>query len=495
MKIAIIGAGIGGLAAAARLSAAGHRVTVYEKETLPGGRAHVITQDGYSFDTGPTILMMVDVLEETFAACGRELKNYLSLVQLEPNYRAVYFDHSSITMSSNLAALSSELARIDPKAPEQFYLFFARAAVIYRLARSKFIDKNFDRLGDFIDPLSTIALARYGGLKRLSGFVGGYFRDPRLVQLFSFQSMYLGVAPDRAPAIYAVVPYMETGRGIWYARGGMHQVPLALAKLVREGGGVIHYNAPVKRILMEAGLAKGVELADGSMQPADVVISNADLPYTYFRLLAPNERPAFSDRRLAKLKHSPSAMLFYFGVNHELPGLLHHNVYFSGDFKRNLAEIFITKVLPADPAFYIHVPTKSDPALAPKGRHALSVLVPVPNLDSQIDWTRARQRVRTRVLDVLASHFGADLTGKIDTEASFTPQDFQAKYNLVHGAAFGLSHHFFQSAYFRPHNRVEGTKGVYLVGASTYPGSGVPMVLLSGKLVAERIERDYRVSS
>ncbi|HSH31367.1 MAG TPA: phytoene desaturase family protein [Candidatus Saccharimonadales bacterium] len=491
MKIAVIGAGIGGLSAAARLSAAGHSVTVYEKEALPGGRAHVIKQDGYTFDTGPTLLMMTDVLEETFAACGRDLKDYLQLIQLEPNYRVVYPDHSSITMSSNMAALSTELAKIDPKAPEQFYRFFGRVAMIYRIAKSQFIDKNFDRLRDFIDPVSGAQLARYGGLKKLTDFVGSYFSDPRLVQLFSFQSMYLGVSPYHAPAVYSVISYMETGRGIWYPKGGMHQLPLALAKLTSDLGGRFEYNAPVKRILVDKGQAKGLELDDGRMIEADIVISNADLPYTYTKLLAARERAAFSDKRLAKLKHSSSAMLFYFGVNHELAQLLHHNVYFSEDFKHNLEEIFVAKVLPEDPAFYIYVPTKSDPDLAPQGRNVLYILVPVPNLDSKVDWATAQTKIRTRVLKVLKSHFGADIKDKIETEAVFTPQDFLTKYNLVHGAAFGLSHYFLQSGYFRPHNRVKGITGVYLTGASTYPGSGVPMVLLSGKLVSERITKDY----
>ncbi|TAK89528.1 phytoene desaturase [Patescibacteria group bacterium] len=491
-KVVIIGAGLGGLSAAIRLLAAGYQVELYEKESLAGGRAQLIEQDGYRFDIGPTLLMMTDVLEQTFAVAGKNMGDYLELQQLDPNYRIAFADGSGMVLTSNLAELTKELAAIDPAAPQQFHRFFAKLAMMYRLGRDRYIDKNFDSLFDFIDPVSGLNLLRHGGLRSLYGLVGSYFTDPRLRQAFSFQSMYLGVSPYDAPAIYAIIAYMETAGGIWYAKGGMHQVPRALAKLVGEMGGVIKLNAPVKRIVVESGRATGIELESGKRVKADIVISNADLSYTYNQLLTPLERPKMSDRRLSKLKQSYSAMLFYWGVNADVSNLEHHNVVFSQDYKANFDQVFNQNVLPENPAFYTHVPTKTDPTVAPEGRHVVYTLVPVPNLTGKVDWAQAEKRLRQHVLTTLKQRFGVDLSRSIETEVVFGPHDFKTKYNLPDGAAFGLTHTLGQSGYFRPHNYVKGVSGLYLTGASTYPGSGVPMVLLSGKLVAERIMRDIK---
>ncbi len=493
-QVVIIGAGIGGLCAAARMAHDGYKVTIYEKESIVGGRAHVIKQDGYTFDMGPTILMMTDVLYDTFAYCGENLDDYVSLSQLEPNYKTWFPDGETIEVSSNLPRFTKELARIDEKAPEQFYRFFADVAKIYRLARAKFIDKNFDKLTDFIDVPAGIELLKGRGLSKLYTFVSRYFTDWRLRQLFSFQSMYLGVTPYEAPAVYSVVSYMETGLGIWYPQGGMHALPRALQQLCEKLGVTIRLNTPINQILVYHGKVQGVELTDKQVIKCDIVISNADLTYSYRELVDAKHRPKMSDKKTAKLKQASSALLFYWGVDHDLPEMLHHNVYFSDDFKHNLNEIFHEKKLPDDPAFYVYIPTKTDPSLAPMGKHVLYILVPVPNLQSDIDWDAAVEKTRARVLERMKTIMKLDLKKHIKTEAVFTPEDFLTKYNLTDGSAFGLSHYFFQSGYFRPHNVSRDIKGLYFVGASTYPGSGVPMVTLSGKLVAERINHDYKRS-
>ena len=493
-KAIVIGSGIGGLCTAARLLAAGYQVTVYEKEDQVGGRANRLVKQGYTFDMGPTLLMMIDVLEQTFADCGKDFYDYIELLQLEPNYRVSYADGSSLTVSSNIARFGRELSKISPEAPEQFYKFFAITARIYRLARARFIDRNFDRVTDFISPSAGYKLLRDGGLMKLYNFVSKYFSDERLRMLFSFQSMYLGVSPYAAPAVYSVVSYMESGLGIWYPKGGMYQLSIALRKLVEDLGGVVHCNTPVGRILVEGKQVRGVELADGTRVEADIVVSNADLAYTYQKLLQRHERPKFSDRRLNGLKQASSALLFYWGVKDPLDGLLHHNVVFSRDFRQNLDQIFYQGKLPTDPAFYLYIPTKTDPDLAPKGRNVCYVLVPVPNLQAKIDWEKGVEKIREKVLKGIKQRYGLDLRDSIEVESVFTPKDFETKYNLVDGSAFGLSHYFFQSGYFRPHNVVRGIKGVYLVGASTYPGSGVPMVTLGAKLVVERIMADAQTS-
>lgn len=489
-RVIVIGAGIGGLTTAARLAYDGYTVTVLEKEALVGGRAHRIDQDGYRFDTGPTILMMTDVLYDTFAYCGKNLDDYLQLQQLEPNYKVWFPDKETITVSSNLPAMTAELARIDPKAPEQFFRYFADVSKIYRLARAKFIDRNFDKLTDFIDIKAGIALLRGRGLSKLYNFVSHYFTDPRLRQLFSFQSMYLGVTPYEAPAVYSVVSYMETGLGIWYPKGGMHALPRALARLCKDLGVDIQLKQSVEEIEVDQKRVTGVRLISGKVMPADIVVSNADLTYSYKKLIAAEHRKKTSDKKVDTYKQASSGLLFYWGVDHDLPGMLHHNVYFSEDFKHNLEEIFHQGVLPKDPAFYLYIPTKTDPTLAPKGKHVLYILVPVPNLKADIDWQAAQKQVKARVLERLKTIMNLDIAKHIESEAVFTPKDFLTRFNLTDGSAFGLSHHFFQSGYFRPHNVSREVKGLYFVGASTYPGSGVPMVTLSGKLVVERINTD-----
>ncbi len=486
----IIGAGMGGLSTAARLAKDGYKVTVFEQDKNVGGRANVIKQSGYTFDTGPTILMMTDVLYDTFVYCGKNFDDYIELKQLEPNYQVRWQDGSSVEVSSNLPRFAKSLAAIDPKAPEQFYTFFGQMAKMYRIGRSKFIDKNFDRVTDFINLRAGFELLKSGGLNKLHNYVSKHFTDPRLRMLFSFQSMYLGVSPYDAPAVYGMVSYMETGLGIWYPKGGMHKLPEAFARLVEDLGGTIKLKTAVKQILVSDGRTYGVELADGTVVEANVVVCNADLPYAYKKLLPESLRPSMKDKKISSLKQASSALLFYWGVDSDMPGMLHHNVHFSKDFKANLDEIFYTNTLPKDPAFYIYIPTKTDPTLAPKGKSVVYILVPVPNLSAGIDWTTATQKIKKTVLTQIKKSYKIDLEKNIATEAVFTPQDFQDRFNLTDGTAFGLSHYFFQSGYFRPSNKSKDVKNLYFVGASTYPGSGVPMVVLSGKLAAERIAKE-----
>ncbi len=486
----IVGAGVGGLCTAARLAKLGYTVTLLEKNAQVGGRANRIVKDGYTFDTGPTLLMMTEVLHDTFAFCGQKLADYAQLIQLEPNYQVLWPDGKKIEVSSNLARFNAELARFDEQAPEQFYRYFADVAHMYRLARSHFIDKNFDRLRDFVSPRHGLHIARRGGLRKLYSFVSSYFADEHLRQLFSFQSMYLGVSPYDAPAVYSTISYMETALGIWYPKGGMYALVQGLAQLAKDLGVTIRTNSAVAEITVENGRACGVELEGGEKLRADIVIANADLLYSYHNLIAENQRPSMTNQKLAGYTLAGSALLFYMGVKHPLDGLLHHNVFLSKDFRRNLDEVFHDQTIPTDPAFYAYVPTKTDPSLAPKGRQVLYLLVPVPNLQTKGDWPKETARIRNQVLARLKAELGYDVAAHIEVETQFGPQDFAEQYNLVNGSAFGISHTFFQSGYFRPHNKSHDIDSLYFVGASTYPGGGIPMVSLSAKLVVERIEHD-----
>jgi len=485
----VIGGGVGGLCTAARLLKNGYAVKVLEKEDKVGGRAHRLTNKGYTFDTGPTLLMMTDVLYDTFAYCGKNFDDYIELLQLEPNYQVAFADKSRITVSSNLPHFQKELAQFDPKAPSQFYRYFSDVAEIYRIARNNFIDKNFNTILDFINPKSGMELMRKRGTSKLYNFVSSYFKDERLRQLFSFQSMYLGVSPHEAPAVYSVVSYMETGLGIWYPKGGMYKLSEALQQLVQDLGGEIITKSSVEQIMIEDKKAVGVKTAKARYD-ADLVIANSDLVYTYKNLIDAANRPSMPEKKLDSYKQASSALLFYWGVDDKCEGMLHHNVYLCKDFKKNLEEIFHEKVLPRDPSFYTYIPTKTDPSLAPAGKSVFYVLVPVPNLQAKVNWEKGIARIKHQVLSRLKTEFGLDISAKIKTETIFTPKDFESKFNLHVGSAFGLSHHFFQSGYFRPSNKSKDIKDLYFVGASTYPGGGIPMVTLSAKLVVERILKE-----
>lgn len=489
-NISVIGAGIGGLCSAARLLHDGYNVTIYEKEDIVGGRANRIVQDGYTFDTGPTLLMMTDVLYDTFKYCGKNLDDYLELIQLEPNYRVTFADHTNITVSSNMPKFQAELKKFDAKAPEQFYKYFADVSEMYRISRDKFIDKNFDKLSEFINLRSGIKLIRKRGLTRLWDFVSHYFDDVRLKQLFSFQSMYLGVSPYEAPAIYSVVSYMETGLGIWYPKGGMYRLSMALEKLVKDLGGDIQVNTPVKRIVVKSNRTAGIELENSKIIKSDIVLCNSDLVYSYNKLLPTEIGYKSNFKKPEDLNQASSALLFYFGVDHPLEGMLHHNVYLCKDFKNNLEEIFAHKKLPTDPSFYTYIPTKTDPTLAPKNKNILYILVPVPNLEGTNDWDKGIKIIKGQIINRLKTEYHIDISRSIETERIFTPHEFESKFNLTSGSAFGLTHHFMQSGYFRPHNVSRKISNLYFVGASTYPGGGIPMVTLSAKLVVERIIKD-----
>lgn len=488
-KVVIIGAGIGGLCTAARLLSDGYHVTIYEKEPQVGGRANRIVDSGYNFDIGPTLLMMTDVLYDTFSYCGKNFDDYIKLIRLEPNYRVQFGDGEHITLSSNFSKFNSELARFEPEAPKNFLRFMADLASMYEISKSSFIDKNFTKITDMVNITASAKLIKLHALGKLYPFVSRYFKDPHLRQLFSFQSMYLGVSPYEAPAMYAILNYMETGLGIWYPKGGMYQLSLALQKLVLDLNGEIICNAQVKQITTQNKNAVGIELENQSVQ-ADIVVCNADLVYAYKNLIPTQHQTKTPKRNPNSLKFASSALLFYWGVDHELSGMLHHNVYLSKNFKQNLDEILRFKTIPSDPSFYTYIPTKTDPNLAPPGKNIMYILVPVPNLERQNDWISAIPKLREIILSRLRNDLNINIHSYIETERIFGPHDFEYKYNLTHGSAFGLSHNFFQSGYFRPHNYSKTIKNLYFVGANTYPGGGIPMVSLSAKLACERIKVD-----
>lgn len=489
----VIGAGIGGLAAAIRLRKAGMHVTLFEAKGGPGGRAGRITSPaGHVFDTGPTLLLMLDPLRELFRDAGRRLEDYLDVRLVDPSYRVHFADGTVFDSSVNLPAMIREIKeKIGEEEAENYFGFFNYLAALYRETVPKFVARNFDRLGDFISPRNLNVLARYRMLEKLYSRVSRHFKDDRLRMLFSFQSMYLGISPFDAPSVYSVVTYMESGEGIWFPMGGLHAVPEALAKLAAELGVEIRYDAPVERILVQGGRAVGVRLASGDEAAASSVVANADLPFVYKHLVHAADRPSWTDAKIDELEYSSSTYMLYLGVSKQYPELLHHNVFFGRGYREALDDIFNNGKVPApeDLAIYLNVPNRTDPSLAPAGEDAVYILVPVPHNGAGIDWAAKGPELRAHVLRRLKAK-GFDFEPYLTYEKVLTPEDWQTDYALAKGAAFGLSHTFFQSAYFRPKNKSEDIEGLYFAGASTTPGNGIPMVILSGRLAAERVLAD-----
>lgn len=495
MRIIIVGAGVGGLAAAIRLQAAGHRVSVLEKNECVGGRLNLLEVEGYRFDTGPTLLLMKDVVEELFRAAGRDLRDYLDLQRMQTNYRIRFADGSVLDATPDADLMMEQLERFEQGAGARFGRFLQRAGRNYRVARARFVERNFYNFFQFVTPINLYYLLRTGALQPLFQQTRRYFEDERLRLAFTFQTMYLGNSPLDAPAIYSLLPYTELEEGIWYPRGGMYELARALARLAQELGAVIRTGCEVTGLRLARGRVTGVRTSAGEELEADLVVVNEDLPAAYQSLLPPEVRPEMSDRRLRRLTYTPGAYLLFLGMDRTYPDLLHHNVFLAADFRRNFAEIFAKKTLPLDPSLYIAAPARSDPTVAPSGCDSLYVLVPVPHLSVGIDWQRDEPAFRERVLQKLEALGVTDLRRHARVIRSLTPPEMGARYNLACGSAFGLSHDFRQVGFFRPANRARRVANLYFVGASTAPGTGIPMVMLGARMVSERIAREQRQST
>ncbi len=492
-KIAVIGAGLAGLSAASLLAKSGFDVTVFEKNATPGGRANrLVTPEGFTFDTGPTLLLMLSSLKKLFKRLNRNLDDYMELKLLEPSYRVYYADGTEFNSSTNIALMTREIREKlkNEKEIESYLKFFSYLSKLYRLTIPNFVDRNYKRLSDFINPKSLYYLATLKMLGSLYGKVSSYFQDERLRMLFSFQTMYLGISPFEAPSVYGVVTYMESGEGIYFPVGGMYKVVESLERVAKEYGVNFRYNSEVTKINKAGSRAASLTVNNRTNETFDAYLVNADLPYAYETLLGETPRKNVAAQN-SELKSSSSAYMMYLGVDKQYSHLLHHNVVFSADYKRNLDDIFERQVLPDDPAFYVCVPNRSDASLAPDGSDAIYVLVPVPHKTENIDWERDEPAFRETILKKMSERLGmTDIKRHIVYQKTFTPNDWASEYNLWKGSAFGLSHSFFQSAYFRPQNKSKSLDNVYFAGASTVPGNGIPMVIISGSLAAKRIEED-----
>ncbi|MFL6161987.1 MAG: phytoene desaturase family protein [Jatrophihabitantaceae bacterium] len=480
--IVVIGAGLGGLSAALRLTGAGRRVTVLERADEPGGRAGVLRTDGFSFDTGPTVLTMPELIDEALSWVGERLTDRLDLLPLDPAYRANFADGSTIDVHTDADRMEQEIAEVVSASDAAGYrrlVDFLRQ--LYQLERRNFIDRNLDSPVQLLGAAG-LRLLTLGGLRRLSPKIGQYLADERLRRIFSFQAMYAGLAPQDALASYAVIAYMDTVAGVYFPRGGMHALPRALAEAAAKHGARFRYGTEASRIEVVGGRARAVHTTDGERIPADVVVVNADLPTAYRELLEPRHTP----RRLARLRYSPSCLLLHAGSSRCYPELAHHTIFFGQAWWSTFAEIIDRGRLMSDPSFLVSNPSQTDPTLAPAGRHSYYVLFPTPNTQAALDWPAIAAAYRSEIHATLHERGLTGFAEHLAVEVTVTPADWQAQ-GLAAGAPFAAAHTFFQSGPFRLPTLDRSVENLVFCGSNTQPGVGVPMVLLSGKLAAERI--------
>jgi phytoene desaturase len=480
--VVVVGAGLGGLAAAMHLAAAGRNVTIVEREAVPGGRCGLIHDHGYRFDTGPTVLTMPDLLARPFEALGEPLDDWVTLHRLDPAYRARFPDGSSIDVRTDVDAMADEItATCGPKDADGYRRFVTYLRELYRIEMPHFIDRNLDSPLDLVRP-PLAKLITMGGFGRLGRKVAQFVDDERLQRIFSFQAMYAGLAPSQALAIYAVITYMDCVNGVFFPEGGMHAVPRAMAAAAQRHGVDIRYRTEVARVEVAGGRATGVITTDGDRIPADVVVVNADLPVAYDRLLPPGSAP----RRLKRLRYSPSAVVLHAGSSKAYPHAEHHTIEFGRAWDSTFDEIIKRGVVMSDPSFLVTTPTHTDPSLAPAGRHTHYVLFPAPNTDGRVDWRAQRGAYRDHIVTTLESRGYPGFGDALECEHLVTPHDWQAQ-GLERGAPFAAAHSFVQTGPFRPNTLDRRIGNLVFCGSNTQPGVGVPMVLVSGRLAAERV--------
>jgi len=484
--VVVVGAGLGGLSAALRLAGAGRQVTVIERDDVPGGRNGLLTDSGFSFDTGPTVLTMPDLIADALDCVGESMDDWLDLIPVEPLYRSFYPDGSRLDVHADPIRMAQEIEQVcgaDEAAGYLRYVDFVTE--LYKYEMRDFIDRNIGSPLDLMTP-NLARLAAIGGFRKLAPKVEQYLNDPRTQRVFSFQSMYAGLAPQDALAIYAVIAYMDSVAGVFMPKGGMHAVPRALAGAAEKHGVEFRYSTEVTRVELQGKRAVAVHTADGERITCDAVVLNPDLPVAYRDLLG------HEPWDVKRLDYSPSCFLMLAGSSAEYSQIAHHNIHFGHSWEGVFRELIDDKRLMSDPSILLTNPSRTDPGLSPDGKHIYYVLFPTPNLDADIDWTTMREPYRDEVVKALEARGYVGFGDAIEVEHLTTPLDWESR-GMERGTPFAAAHSFFQTGPFRPRN-IWG-ENVVFAGSGTQPGVGVPMVLVSGRLAAERItgpDRTYR---
>jgi phytoene desaturase len=479
----IIGGGFGGLAAAIRLGARGYRVTVLERQAEPGGRAAVYRQDGFTFDAGPTIITAPFLLEELWALAGKRLADDITLHEVTPFYRIVFNDGSTFECASDPEFMRNEVRRLAPADLPGYEKFVALSEEIYKIGFEQLAHKPF---GSFMDMVRIAPdLVRLAGYRSVAGLVNGYIRDPRLRIALSFHPLLVGGNPLNTSGIYALILYLERKFGVHFPAGGTGALVRGMARLIESQGSRIRTSATVAKILVRDGKATGVQLESGEIVAADIVVSNACAAFTYGNLLGHVKRRRWTDAKFARAKFSMGLFVWYFGTNRQWAEVPHHTILLGPRHDALLRDIFDKKILGPDFSLYLHRPTATDDSLAPPGCDGFYVLSPVPNLQGGVDWAKAAEPYRAAIEKHLNDGILPGLSESIVSSKFVTPDDFSENYLSTHGAGFGLEPRLLQSAWFRPHNKSEEVANLFLVGASTHPGAGVPGVISSARVLDE----------
>jgi len=484
-SVIVIGAGVGGIAAATHLARHGLQVTIVEKNSRPGGRCDRLSRDGHHFDTGPTLLVMPLLYEAEFRALGTSVRELLELQRVDPTYHLVFDDSRQLALTSDMKSLGEQLETFERGSFQALLRYLEEGHRHYQLGMEKLVNRDFRKASEFFTLKNLPLLYQLKPLINHYGNMSAYFDDPRLKAAFTFQDVYMGLSPFEAPATFSMMPYTELAHGVWYPKGGMYRVVEALLELARGAGVEFVFDAAVSRIDVNATHARGVIFADGQRLATDAILANADLPYVYHDLL-PDEKLAAS---LARKRFSCSVISFFWGVDRAYETLGPHTLFLAGDYRENFESIIRNLDLPANPSLYVHAPARLDPCMAPRGQDTLIAIVPVGHIgeNGEQDWGSLRDKARRHVFRRLASLGITDLEAHIKFETTFTPLSWHKRYNLMKGSTHGLCHNLAQLGYFRPHNRHPRYHNLYFTGASTHPGTGMPTAMVSGRLSAQRM--------
>jgi len=485
-EVIIIGAGIGGITTAIHLGQKGFNVRIVEKNPFPGGRCGNLERDGHRFDIGSTLLMMTDIYEKTWQSFDKDLFHELDLIRMDPIYRINSYNGESVQFSSDLTKMQKQLESAEPGSYEKFLEYMHESFHTYKLSMKHIIDRNYNNAFEFFNLKNLLLLFKFNAFNNHFSHTSKYFKSELLRVVFTFQNIYVGQNPFEASAIFAMLPFLELTDGVWFPKGGMFKIVENLISIAKEFNVEIEYNKPVDKILIDGKKATGIQLEDGQIEKADIVIANADLPYVYDSLL-PDQSMA---KKIRKLEYTCSAFIFHFGMDKIYPQLEQHNVFVSKDYHENIQTVFKSDQLPEDISFYVHAPARSDQSAAPEGQDTISVIVPVGkiNKNKSQDWVELKNTARESFINRLEKEGLKDFEKHIKFEVCYNPGTWETLFNITFGSVFGsLNHKLMQMGYMRPHNQHRKYKNLFFVGGSTHPGNGIPMVLLSAKLTSEKV--------
>ena len=482
-KVIVIGAGFAGLSAASHLAQRGYKVTILEKNSLPGGRARKFEAEGFTFDMGPSWYWMPDVFEQYFAQFGKKPSDYYELVRLDPSYEVIFGKGDSMEVPAKMEELEAMFEHYEPGSSQKLRQFLKEAQYKYEVGMNEFVHKPSHSIMEFADTRILMSLFRLQMFTSISKHIRKLFKHEQLIQLLEFPVLFLGAKPESTPALYSMMNYADIALGTWYPKGGMHKIVEGMVAVAEELGVDIKLDEEVKQIYVPNGHATKVITQNGEYE-ADIVVGGADYHHVEQHLLQPEHR-MYSPSYWGKRTMAPSSLLFYLGVDKKIEGLHHHNLYFDADFKKHAVEIYDKPQWPSDPLFYVCAPSVTDSSVAPEGKENLFILIPLaPGLE---DTDEKREQYFGIVMDRLEDLTGQEIRPHISYKRAFAHRDFEKDYHAFKGNAYGLANTLFQTAFLKPKLKSKKVSNLYYAGQLTTPGPGVPPSLISGSVVANEI--------